>query len=319
VTQFRAYQNGDSPELAELWNRGLPDSAVARPISGHEFDSHVVSKATFVAEGLTVAEREGRIVGFAHAGFGPDDPVGPVYQLNFKLGTIGMLVVEPGAADFEVEDGLIAASEKYLRERGAQVLYAGGQYPLNPFYWGLYGGSEWAGILSSHTTFLRAVERAGYEAVSATVLLEADLATPEIRDPRSPLIRRQARIEVIEDILPASWWEALAIGEFRPTQYRLVAKADDRELARATTWDMSGFGRHDGRSRVGLIAMEVASDSRRKGFGRHLVVEILRHARSEMLSAVSIQTRSTNIPALTLYQSLGFLPVETATLYRRPA
>ncbi len=319
MTHFRAYRNGDSPALADLWNRGLPDSAVARPITGHEFDSHVISKATFDAEGLIVAERDARVVGFVHAGFGPDLPVGPVYQVNYELGTIGMLVAEPGPPDIELEDGLLHAAETYLRERGAKVLYAGGQYPLNPFYWGIYGGSEYAGILSSHVSFQRAVERIGYAPASATVLMEADLATPEIRNPRSPLIRRQARIEVMEDDLPRQWWEALAIGEFRPTHYRLIAKADDRELAWATTWDMSWFGRLDGRSRLGLIAMEVESGSRRQGFGRHLVGEILRHARSEMISVVALQTRSTNVAALSLYETLGFVPVETATLFRRPA
>ena len=318
MTHFRAYRNPDSPALADLWNRGLPDSALARPINGHEFDAQVVSKPTFESEGLIVAEREGKVVGFAHAGFGPDDPVGAVYQLNYDLGTIGMLVVEPGNDDPEVADGLMVAAETYLRERGAKVLYAGGQYPLNPFYWGLYGGSEWAGILSSHLGFLKAVQRAGYEPVSSTVLLEADLSSPEVRDPRSPLIKRQARVDIVEDVLPENWWQSLWIGDFRPTQYRLVAKADERELARATTWDMSWFGRRDGRAGIGLVAMEVGTSVRRKGYGRHLMVEILRHARSEMLSVVSLQTNSTNAPALALYQSVGFQPVETATLFRRP-
>jgi GNAT superfamily N-acetyltransferase len=316
VTHFRPFQNGDSPALAALWNRGVPESEVARPLSGHEFDAHVAAKPNFEAAGLTVAVRDDRVVGFAHAGFGPDDPVGAPLHLNFEMGTIGMLVVEPGPSDTELESGLIAASERYLRSRGAKVLYAGGQYPLNPFYWGLYGGSEWAGVLASHTTFIRALGQAGYEPVSTTVLLEADLCGPEVREPRTPLIRRQARVEVTEDAMPSDWWQALALGNFRPTRFRLLSKSDDRELAWATTWDMSWFGRREGRTKIGLIAMGVDPSSRRKGYGRHLVAEILRQARNEMVSAVSVQTRTTNVPALGLYQSLGFLPVGTSTLYR---
>ncbi|WP_406696450.1 GNAT family N-acetyltransferase [Singulisphaera sp. Ch08] len=318
MTNFRSFRNGDSPALADLWNRGIPNLGAAGPLSGHEFDSHVVSKLNFDAKGLIVAERDGRILGFAHAGFGPDEPVGPPNRLNFEIGTIAMLVVEPGSEDVELETNLVLAAERYLRGHGAKVIYAGGQFPLNPFYWGIYGGSEYAGILSTHHGFLRAILRAGYEPVSGTVLMEADLHRPEIREPRSPLIRRMARVEVEDDSLPDNWWEAVAIGNYRPTSFQLLAKADDRVLARATTWDMSWFGRRENGLRLGLIAMGVDPEHRRKGYGRHLVAEILRRSRGEMISSVALQTRATNTPALELYQSLGFAPSETSILYRLP-
>jgi ribosomal protein S18 acetylase RimI-like enzyme len=279
---------------------------------------HVVSRPHFDAAGLIVAEHEGRIVGFVHAGFGPDDPNGPPNRLGHALGTIAMLAVSADAAEPELVRGLIAAAERYLRGRGAEVLYAGGQTPVNPFYWGLYGGSEWAGILSTHEVFVRGVLAAGFAPVSTTVLLEADLTAPEARDPRTVLIRRQVRVEVTEDAMPRNWWEAQAIGEFQPTRYRLLTKADATELASATTWDMSWFGREDGRARLGLIDLEVRPQFRRKGYGRYLVGEILRQARSDMVSLVEVQTGATNEPALGLYASLCFEPLETATLYRLP-
>ena len=321
MTHFRTFRNGDPPALAAIWNRAVPSHATARPLDGHDLDTHVVCKPHFDAEGLIVAEQDGRIVGFVHAGFGPEEPVGPPLRLGHALGTIAMLAIEPdsASADPELGPGLIARAERYLRDRGAEVVYAGGQYPLNPFYWGLYGGSEWAGILSAHATFLQCVARAGFEPVSTTVLLEADLSAPEPRDPRAALIRRQARVEVNDDVLPRDWWEALAIGEFRPTSYRLLAKSDETELARATTWDMNWFGRADGRARLGLIDFVVHPAHRRKGYGRHLVAEILRQARNDMVAFVEVQTAATNVPALALYSSLRFDPVETAVLYRLPA
>ncbi len=38
-----------------------------------------------------------------------------------------------------------------------------------------------------------------------------------------------------------------------------------------------------------------------------------------MITTVAVQTPSASAPALALYQSLGFVPVETTTLYRLPA
>lgn len=318
MTRFRPFRNGDPPALADLWNRGVPGYGTARPLSGHEFDARISNQPYFDAGGLIVAERDGRAVGFAHAGFGPEAPVGRPLDLAKELGTIAMLVVEQGP---EVALGRVDQARlelDVLRRRGATVLYAGGQWPLNPFYWGVYGGSEFAGILSGHGPFQRAVERAGYEPVSTSVVLEADLSAPEGREPRAPLIRRLARVEVVEDILPGDWWEALAIGEFRPTRFQLLAKANDTLLARATTWDMLWLGRGDRVARLAMVNLEVPPDQRRKGHGRHLVGEILRQARDALLNAVVIQTSSTNLPALALYESLGFKRVETATLYRLP-
>ena len=320
MTIFRPFRNHDSPALTALWNRGVPESSVVRPLTTHEFDEHVVGTPNFDAAGLIVAESEGSLVGFAHAGFGPDDPAtGPPFQLSHELGTVGMLIVPPDTVDPELEGGLLAEAETYLRNRGARVIYAGGQFPMNPFYWGLYGGSELSGILGNHTSFHRAVLSAGYDSVSTTVLLEADLTgAPESRDPRGVMIRRLTRLDVVEDALPKNWWEALSIGDFRPTHHRLVSKSDDTELAHATSWDMTWFGRSDGLSRIGVFDMEVHPSHRRKGYGRHLVNEILRLARTQATAAVAVQTRATNIAGLSLYQSLGFIPVENATLYRLP-
>ena len=97
MTRFRPFRNTDPPALAKLWNRAIPDTATARPLRPHELDSHALGRVNFDAAGLIVAEAEGRIVGFVHAGFGPDAPVDPArpLELNHEMGTVAMLFVEP--------------------------------------------------------------------------------------------------------------------------------------------------------------------------------------------------------------------------------
>jgi ribosomal protein S18 acetylase RimI-like enzyme len=318
VIRYRAFRNGDPPALAELWNRGIPEAETVRPLSSHEFDEMALSKLHFEPEGLILAEEDDKLVGFVHAGFGPESLDGPSRRVDRELGTVAMLVVDPERDDPAVEQGLMLEAENYLRRSGAMVLYAGGQAELSSFYWGIYGGSEYSGILEGHRSFQRAAVDRGYEPVAVSILLEADLALPETRDLKSTLIRRQTRVEIIGDASPLNWWEASAIGYAQITRFRVLAKDSGKELASASTWDMSAFGRLDGKSRTGVIDVQVAEGERRKGYGRFLIGEILRNCRAQWSEAVSIQTRTTNIPALALYESLGFNRVGQATLYRRP-
>jgi ribosomal protein S18 acetylase RimI-like enzyme len=318
VIRLRVFRNGDPPALAELWNRGLPHREVVRPLSCHEFNDMVLTRLQFEAEGLILAEDDGRLVGFVHAAFGPRSASGPSHAIDRTLGTIAMLVVDPNRDDAALELALFAEAEAYLRRKGAKVLYAGGQTELSSYYWGIYGGSECSGVLDAHAAFRRASVGSGYEPVARNFLFETDLTAPETRDPKSLLIRRQTRLELVEDAMPTNWWEASAIGCTQISRFRLLAKDDDRELARASTWDMAAFGRLDNKARIGLIDVEVAEGQRRKGFGRFLISEILRHCRNQWGEVVSVQTRSTNRAAIEFYESLGFEQVDSSTLYRRP-
>ncbi len=319
MTRLRPFRNSDPPALTRLWNQAIPGTSTARPLHIHELDVQAWGRTTFEADGLIVAEREGHAVGFVHAGFGPGLPVSSArpFELDREIGTIAMLIVAPELHDPALDVELIAAAEAYLRSRGARVLYAGGLSPLNPFYWGVYGGSEGSGILSGHAVFHRAVAACGYAPVATTVLLQADLAVPEPRDPRTPVIRRMTQLEFVEDMVPAHWWQNLAIGDFPMTAARLSSRADGAELARACIWEMRWFGRDSNRAHVGLLDLHVAAEHRRKGYGRFLVGEILRRARTNLIDRIDVQTSADNQPALALYASLGFSPVDQAILYRK--
>ena len=318
MIRLRILRNGDPPALADLWNRGLPGRGVVRPLGPHEFNEQILTRLTFDRQGLILAEDEGRVVGFAHAEFGPAATRGSSHRLDHDMGTVAMLVLDPDRDDPTVGRALFAEAEAYLLGRGAKLFYAGGQSELSSCYSGLYGGSECSGILAGHSVFRRVAEEVGYQPVAESIHLEADLAAPEVRDPRTLILRRQLRVDVVDDALPATWWEANSIGQARITRFRVFSKLGDQVLARASTWDMAAFGRLDGKARAGLIDVEVDEDKRHQGFGRYLVSEVLRHCRNDWGEFVSVQARSTNLAALGLYESLGFARVDSSTLYRKP-
>lgn len=318
---YRSFVNTDATALTELWNRCLTARPVTGPLSVHDFDALVPGKLHFDRHGLIVAEEEdeGQIVGFAHAGFGPLEPRGRTHQLDFALGTIAMMVLDPRVADSDVPLELLRAGESYLRRKGARVIYAGGQYPLNPYYWGLYGGSEFAGILDGHGSFLNAVRRAGFEVAAEAEVLEADLAGPEPRDPRITLLRRQYRIDIEEDAMLPGWWDSLALGLFRPTRYQVVDRLTGVVPAHAWTWDIAtGLAIEDSIMRTGLVALEVQPEFRRRGLARYLVQECWKNSRAQLVDRLCVQTLKSNIPAIRLYASLGFKLVTHTTLFRLP-
>jgi hypothetical protein len=135
VTRLRAFRNSDPPALARLWNHAVPGTLGAHPLRVHELDTHAWGTTNFEHSGLIVAERDGRIVGFVHAGFGPELPVDAARPLesSHEMGTVSMLIVEQGLDDPVMVADLIRAAEDYLRTRGAKVLYAGALFPLNPW------------------------------------------------------------------------------------------------------------------------------------------------------------------------------------------
>jgi ribosomal protein S18 acetylase RimI-like enzyme len=320
VVQIRSFRNDDVPALADLWNRGMPVEGAAVPLGSHDFDAAIVSRLFFEADNLLVAlGADHRPAGFCHVAVGPTSPIGHDHSLDASMGTVAMLVVDPALPENDAADLLMQGGVARLRCNGAQVIYAGGQAPLNPFYWGLYGGSEYSGILDTHSSFQTAARRAGFEPVSVTRRFEIDLSSLDHppRDPRLLILRRQAELQTDEDCHLESWWEALAIGSARPIRFRLVDRKG-QELARATSWDMAGFERRDGRLRCGIFDVQVPVNQRGRGHAKFLILEAMKYLRQQAIQVVEVQTADTNLAATALYTNFGFKPITSATLYRLP-
>ena len=70
LIEYRAFRNTDPPQLAEIWRSQTAQRGLMQPMSIVALERYIFSKPSFDRNGLIVAVDEGKLLAFAHAGFG---------------------------------------------------------------------------------------------------------------------------------------------------------------------------------------------------------------------------------------------------------
>jgi ribosomal protein S18 acetylase RimI-like enzyme len=316
VIRVRPFRNSDPPHLVEVWRSQPPQRGLAQSISVRVLEELVFAKPYFDRMGLHVAiTAEGHVVGFAHAGFGPKDDYS---SLSTELGVVCLLLVVPDQPFEAVADPLLQASEEFLRTRGAKILYAGSVFPLNPFYLGLYGGSELPGVLESDARALSFYRSRGYQEIDRVAVMQRELpGFRPIVDRNQMQIRRGFQVEAVLDPPTRSWWESCTLGHTDRTRFQLLPRGGKEPAARATFWHIEPLASSWGVHAVGLIEVETAPASRRQGLATFLVGESLRQMQAHGTTLVEAQTMERNSAALGLYRKLGFQVIDHGIVLRK--
>lgn len=286
-------------------------------MSASLFERLVLSKPYFDNRGLILAVDDGRPVGFVHGGFGPN---AEETALSTLCGVTCMVMVRPEYRRLGIGSELLARSEAYLTQCGAQVLYGGGIRPLNPFYLGLYGGSELPGVLDSDAEAQALYRSAGYVDIDHTVILQRDLRgfRPPV-DRQMIQVRRQMVLRETIDPPTTTWWQACTFGDFDRTRFDLVARDSGARCATATVWSIEPLATSWGVRAVGLIDVEVNAAYRRQGLATFLISEVMRELSQGGVGLIEVQTMSHNLSALALYAKLGYREVDRGTVFRKEA
>jgi GNAT superfamily N-acetyltransferase len=312
---YRSFRNADPPILTALWRSRAGQPGLMDPVSPDLFEQLIFAKLYFDYAGLFLAFQNDLPVGFAHAGFGPNEQLSAV---SFDLGVTSIVVVRPDCAEGETAAGLLEQCERYLRARGAKVLYGGGIQPLNPFYLGLYGGSELPGVLDSDLVARQLFQSHGYQEIERTKIAQVDLSNFEAVIDRSQMqIRRQMVVEETIDFPARNWWEACTLGEFDLTRFEMVPRCGGPAVASALFRSMEPSGTNSPGRRSGLIEFHVDPAYRRRGYAVFLLSEVFRQFLRQGITTVEAQTMESNIPAINLYQKLGFKPIGQGSVYRK--
>jgi RimJ/RimL family protein N-acetyltransferase len=318
VITFRPFRNSDPPQLAEIWRSQPASRGLVQPMSAAIFERQVLNSPMFEREGLIVAAENERLLGFVHAGFGPTDDK---QHISTAVGATCVLMVRPLDAPLTLADDLLIQSERYLANRGAQSILAGGVDRWGPFYLGLTGGSVCSTVLDSDRIQQDFLTTHGYIEDARALVLHCDLARfrPPV-DRRQLLVRRRTTLQVVDDPTAKTWWECSTLGSMDQTRFDLLPREGGPALADVTLWNMDLLGATWGVRAAGLTNLEVLLGSnRRQGLAVYIVAEALRHFQQLGVMLVETQVEADNQPAQFLFRKLGFVEVDQAVRYRKPS
>jgi len=286
-----------------------------QPMTTSILEAGVLSKPYFDRDGLIVAVDAGRVVGFAHAGFGP---TADRAAIDTSSGSTLLVVVVPHAEEKEIGDELLRRSEAYLRERGATRLIGGGNGHFRGFYLGLYGGSDLPGILDSSPAMQQVFLRAGYRNCERITVLRRSLDGFRVPVNRLHMaIRRTTVMHVIDEPERRSWWEAATTTGVALRRYELRNKTGEL-LGSSTFWDMQPLSQAWGVVAAGLLHVDIEGPRRRQGLAQYLVAEAMHDLAEEGVAMVEAHTTDANVPAASLLHKLGFSQAEQGTIFEKP-
>jgi ribosomal protein S18 acetylase RimI-like enzyme len=279
------------------------------------FEQSVLNKPYFERDGLWLALDDDQPLGFVHAGFGPSEDES---ALSRDLGVTAMLLVRPQAGRAEVARHLLSHAENYLRERGAKVLYGGAVRPLNPFYLGLYGGSELPGVLDSDAATQDIFLTHGYREIDRTVVFQRNLTGFRAPIDRHQMqVRRRTQVAVVPEPPTRTWWEACTLGEFERVEFQLLDRIQGKQLASATVRSLDNTPANPGVRASGLIDVHVDPSALHQGLATFLISEAIKELQQQGVAVVEAQTMQRNTAATGLYQKLGFSKIDSGAVYRK--
>ena len=315
MIEYRTFHNADPPKIVALWRESQLGRGAVDGVPCDAFEALNFGQPYFDAEGLILACEGPRAVGFVHAGFGASADQS---RLDHTRGVICAVLVHPQFRRQGIGRALVGRAEEYLRKRGTTEIFAGPAEPRDPFFFGLYGGSQPAGFLQSDPDaepFLRSV---GFEPVEQHAVFQRDLG--QTSDPvsmRLMNVRRSTQLAIAHQRQDVTWWWITRFGRLDSVRFQLVPKGQTEPIAGVTVLGLDLYLPKWQQRTIGLAELTVAEPHRRQGYGQALVLEVCRRMREELVTRVEAHAPETNAGMLHLLESSAFTRVDTGVVYRQ--
>src|SRR5262249_30640859 len=161
--------------------------------------------------------------------------------------------------------------------RGSEELFAGPMYPLNPYTFGLYGGSGSSGFLESDTQARPFFEHRGYALEHTCLVFQRPLRQAlSVADGRFAAHRLRYEVHA-RPLQGTTWWQECILGPIELHEYRLQDKRMGRTAARALLWEMETYAQRWNEHAIGISDIVVSEEMRRQGLAKFLLAQILRY------------------------------------------
>ncbi len=316
LIEYRPFRNADPPQLVKLWNACEMGRGAVRGISCDILDAFVFAEPYWDRQGLIVAVADGEIVGFVHAGFGAN---AEETALDYSVGVICMVMVHPNFSRQGIGSELVHRGEDYLRSRGAVRIQGGESPKRNPFYLGLYGGSDSPGFLESDPAAGPFFEDLGYRPKRRILVYHKDLRERnEPFDVRLVAIRRAMEMFVTDQPAHPTWWWMTRQGRFDSIRFLLRPKTSGGSpVAELSCWGLDLFAMTWQERAVGFTHLVVPDNERKKGYAKTVVIEAIRRLREEMVTKVELHVEDDNQVIIPLVESLKFQTVDAGIVYEK--
>ena len=315
MLSFRPFLNGDIPSIVAIWKNHGPDPALAQEISADLFDRLVLSKLYFDRRGLIMALEDSEIVGFVHAGFGPNEDE---TELDTTRGVVSLLLTHADHSDPAIANGLLAQAENYLTDRGAITIAAIGLGELCPFYLGLYGSCDLPGIFESDTNRTNFFKQHAYHPNAQIFCFRKSISGFRPAPNRMFMqLRRSLKIEFASDPSARSWWDACTQGCLPQLSVTVRSVAAHEIFARALFWDMQTLTGAESRRSMGLSRLNITDPAAPPGTGEYLLEESFKQLQQQGIECVLAQCDKEDTARRILLESAGMEHYDTGNLWSK--
>lgn len=312
MIEYRPFLNTDLPLIVDCWSRLGAVPGLVSSIDVATLEKHVFSKVYFDRHGFFVATDQGRIVGFAHAGFPPTDDLS---DLNKSAGVVSQIRIQPRDDRSEISQRLLTLVVDYCRSQGAEKVFAGCRFPYSPFYLGIYGGSRHPGVLDDDVDSLSAFTEFGFTVIDQVIIMERMLdGFKTVSDRQQMTVRRGYSINASTYPIEQSWWESCTLGMADRERFTVVNKRTKEVCGSVSYWDLKPQSLSSPKLSRGLYGLQTDPEFRRQGLATYLVGESLKHLASNGVARVEAQTEVSDEATLKLFTKLGFEQLATSKL-----
>ena len=301
-TELRPLKQGlfsdEVDQVVRLWNVAAAEAYGFYPLTPKTFRTQIIKTQRFQSSNLVLAAQDSNLVGMLHLDVVSEAPYA-------QAGVIEILAVHPDHRRAGIGRMLLQHGIQQLCNRNAPFIDALGAWPYSPNFAGLVGGSERSGPLASDAAMLGLLQSQGFKRTRESLIMRLDLkrykADPYAGSSPSQVFLATPRSE------RRSWLDYV----FRTWQLtdHSMTTGDGKPLSRAITARMDNLSNHTGRERYALFGVNTPDPLRKKGYAtKHLrhVFSALRHKGAE---EVELHVYADNVPALRLYETLGFREV----------